>query len=63
VSAHPAVDIPSGAETQERDCSECGKSTVWYHVFVDGDLELGSRGWWQWTCSGPLTAEERAAGK
>ena len=34
VVPHPAVDIPPGAETQERDCAECGKRTVWYHAYM-----------------------------
>jgi hypothetical protein len=63
VMPHLAVDIPPGAETEERYCSECGKRTVWYHAYIGGDLGRGSRGWWQWNCAGLLTAEERAAGK
>ena len=54
--------IPLGSETLERDCAECGKRTVWYHAYIEGDLAAGGRGWWQWICAGPLTAEERAAG-
>jgi hypothetical protein len=60
---HPVVEIPPGAETLERYCAECGKRTVWYHAYIGGDLAAGGRGWWQWNCAGPLTVEERAAGK
>ena len=60
---HPVVDIPLGAETQERYCAECGQRTVWYHAYIGGDLAAGGRGWWQWNCAGPFTVEERIAGK
>lgn len=63
--AHLAIDIPPGANTVERYCSDCGKRTVWYQVFIPGDPAFpGSQGWWQpFTCSGPLTAAERADGR
>lgn len=61
---HLISDPPPGSQIEQRDCPDCGKTTVWYLQVIPESVELGGvkPSYSVWVCSG-LTAADIAAGR